>query len=100
VKLNKALCFFEFLEENVIVFLFFPKLTVPEKKMKLSISQKMYLLVLPTLAMGLVVGALSWQSLKNGTRELKKANLLSEQAILSQLYVAQMSDGRKLSKLL
>ena len=63
--------------------------------MSLSISQKLYLLTVPTLLMGVVVGTLSWQSLRRSTGELKLANELSQQAILSRLYVAEMSDALK-----
>jgi methyl-accepting chemotaxis protein len=63
--------------------------------MNLSISQKMYSMIIPTLVMGIVVGFLSWQSLNEGTGELKKASQLNERALLSRLYVSEMSDALK-----
>jgi methyl-accepting chemotaxis protein len=63
--------------------------------MKLSISQKMYLLLLPTFIMGGVVGALAWKSLSKGAGELRQAAELNEQALSSRLYVSEMSDALK-----
>lgn len=63
--------------------------------MNLSIAKKMYLLAVPTLVMGVAVGVLAWNSLRQGTGELKKANELAQKATLSRLYVAEMSDGLK-----
>jgi methyl-accepting chemotaxis protein len=63
--------------------------------MNLSISKKLYLLILPTLAMSLIVAFTTWSSLKNGTGQLKKANELSQQALLSRFYVSEMSDALK-----
>jgi methyl-accepting chemotaxis protein len=63
--------------------------------MKLSISQKMYLLLLPTLVMGGLVGFLAWKSLSHGAGELRRAAQLNERALSSRLYVSEMSDALK-----
>jgi methyl-accepting chemotaxis protein len=63
--------------------------------MKLSVAKKLYLLLVPTLIMALTVGVCSWQSLDQGVEPLRKANGLSRQALLSKLYVSEMSDALK-----
>lgn len=63
--------------------------------MKLSLAKKMYLLMIPISFVGLVVGVITWRSLKIGTAELEQANQLSQQAMLSRFYVSEMGDAMK-----
>lgn len=63
--------------------------------MRFSLSVKLYLLMVPTLAVGFIVGGLAWHALKGGTAELQAANELENQALLSKYYISEMGDAMK-----
>ncbi len=63
--------------------------------MKLSFTQKLFLQVIPTVAVGVIVSTIAWKTLHFGTDELIRSSELSHQAMLSQYHISEMSDAMK-----
>jgi methyl-accepting chemotaxis protein len=63
--------------------------------LKLSIAKKLYLLLVPTVTVGIVVCTITWKALSIGLTDVEKANEMVDSALKSRIYVTGMSDAMK-----
>ncbi|MBS1962301.1 MAG: methyl-accepting chemotaxis protein [Bdellovibrionales bacterium] len=63
--------------------------------MRLSVTTKFTLLLLPIAAVGVLVSVLAWRCLNKGTASLIEASELHGQALHSELYVSEMGSALK-----